>query len=374
MAAVVGPAAAHLIQRASGMPTEMPGLPVDSLAHLLQHERGCTCAWVASGGALDDFESLVIQHRTQTSSLLNRPEQQAIKMLVYEPLMSLRSGADRVVVDSPKRTTHNDVAHAFYDCLAGYTNVIASVLDFELDIDSSSREPEGGAAAEESPRKTTMIAFNGLKEAMSIERAFVCGILSLPEAAIPHLPKRAFADFVLCMEKQRADRAAVRAAAPPAMLRILLAAFKLRPELEAIQEVLIKDFDVVRLRTLVRPPASILRPRRSPPPMRPSSLVAHPEILGLTPRTAGRLCPVVVGAHYQPHQPHARAAAPLHAGPGAGPSRLADHIAHRVAPRRSAHPPRLRRAHPHGAAGTRAGRRAGAAPSLALGPIRGGIA
>ena len=50
------------------------------------------------------------------------------------------------------------------------------------------------------------------------------------------------------MEKQKAQKAAVRAFAPPQMLHILSAAFELHPDLDALQETLLNDFDVIALR------------------------------------------------------------------------------------------------------------------------------
>ena len=201
----------------------------NDLVHQLQLERGCSCAWVASGGALLDFENLVISHRGLTTSMLSEPEHKQLKEIAHEPLLKLRKQSDAAVVGRGTAATDQELAEAFYQLLAGFTHLIATILD----LDSQSLSP--GMLEHVTPRLKAAMAFTELKEAMSIERAFVCGILSLPEPAVAHLPKRAFADFVLCLEKQRADKAAVRLAAPPHMLHILLAAFKLHPELEALQ-------------------------------------------------------------------------------------------------------------------------------------------
>ena len=201
----------------------------NDLVHQLQLERGCSCAWVASGGTLLDFENLVISHRGLTTSLLSEPEHKQLREITHEPLMRLRKQSDDAVVGNGRPATDKELADAFYNLLAGYTHLVAAILD----VDHHNLSP--GSFEHVPPRLKAAMAFTELKEAMSIERAFVCGILSLPEAAVTHLPKRAFADFVLCMEKQRAEKAAVRLAAPPQMLHILLAAFKLHPELEALQ-------------------------------------------------------------------------------------------------------------------------------------------
>ena len=45
------------------------------------------------------------------------------------------------------------------------------------------------------------LAFARLKEATGVERAFLCGMLALPEASLPELPSRAFAGFVLVVQE-----------------------------------------------------------------------------------------------------------------------------------------------------------------------------
>ena len=38
-------------------------------------------------------------------------------------------------------------------------------------------------------------------QATGVERAFLCGMLALPEASLPELPSRAFAGFVLVVQE-----------------------------------------------------------------------------------------------------------------------------------------------------------------------------
>ena len=40
-------------------------------------------------------------------------------------------------------------------------------------------------------------------QATGVERAFLCGMLALPEASLPELPSRAFAGFVLVVQVWR---------------------------------------------------------------------------------------------------------------------------------------------------------------------------
>ena len=224
----------------------------EQLIHQLQLERGCSCAWISSCGNLEDFESLVIQHRTRTTALLEKADYVLHHGLVHVTLMELRANADNVVVGSgsTSRKSDADIAHAFYRLLAGYTDLIARIIEWVTESEEGEELEAGspGSFKRGTPPSQANFAFTTLKEAMSIERAIVCGVLCLPDGALPHLPQRAFADFVLCMEKQKAQKAAVRAFAPPQMLHILSAAFELHPDLDALQETLLNDFDVIALR------------------------------------------------------------------------------------------------------------------------------
>jgi len=76
----------------------------------------------------------------------------------------------------------------------------------------------------------------------------LCGMLSMSESSLPHLPQRAFADFVMCLEKQRVEKAAVRAAASAKMLYILSAGLELHPDLQDVHATLLGDFDLRTLR------------------------------------------------------------------------------------------------------------------------------
>ena len=60
------------------------------------------------------------------------------------------------------------------------------------------QRPGGRSRAE-----VASLAFARLKEATGVERAFLCGMLALPEASLPELPSRAFAGFVLVVQAPR---------------------------------------------------------------------------------------------------------------------------------------------------------------------------
>ena len=77
-------------------------------------------------------------------------------------------------------------------------------------------------------------AFTAMKEWHGVERAFLCGVLALPEDALPELPKRAFADLVTGMNQQKAQEQLVRDAAPPKLLDLIRAGFEYSPALREV--------------------------------------------------------------------------------------------------------------------------------------------
>lgn len=80
------------------------------------------------------------------------------------------------------------------------------------------------------PKHRALEEFARLKQATGVERAFVCGVLSMHAKEVTALPPRAFADFVM--------------AVPPALLSVIGEAFELSPELSKAQQRLAKDFDL----------------------------------------------------------------------------------------------------------------------------------
>ena len=141
----------------------------EALIHQLQLERGCSCAWVSSCGALDDFETLVIQHRTRTTALLGKAVTH--HRLVHATLMELRANADHVIVGTGS-TSDADLARAFYSLLAGYTDLIARLIDSVTE--SEEADEMEGSFKRGTPPSQANFAFTTLKEAMSIERAIIC--------------------------------------------------------------------------------------------------------------------------------------------------------------------------------------------------------
>ena len=213
-----------------------------SFVHSVQLERGCSCALVGSGRQLVDFSHLVAFHREKVDSCLSRDEASDFQWLGMQ-LAELRA-----VVDScPQQGPNEERADIFYHVLTEYTRLIRALISSLDDQESAAREgmTTGMDAVSVSSRLAAK-AFTHLKELYGFQRAFVCGVLSLPDGALPALPARAFADFVINMHQLRAEQANVRNVVPGHMLHMLSAAFELPPALAALQE--------VRARPPTRPP------------------------------------------------------------------------------------------------------------------------
>lgn len=137
----------------------------------------------------------------------------------------------------------------------------------------SQRVDGGGQQRVRSRAEAASLAFARLKEATGVERAFLVGMLALPEAALSELPSRAFAGFVLvvqeplditldtaalgarrakssttrspkdhpphpnppaiAVQEQRSLEAALRATAPPRLLELIRSGLEYSVELQA---------------------------------------------------------------------------------------------------------------------------------------------
>jgi hypothetical protein len=245
-----------------------------SVVHRLQRERGVTCGWVASGGRL--FTALLQPARDSTD--LTQPTAPITAVVAR-----IRSDADAAVAAVAAAEQQGDTAAAeaaragmaiaFYDIFRRWNRLLQRALDASADevVAAARIAPAIGAQTEEasadSPNgreelpipaelrpqaelsppafdggspldpssQTAFAAFAHLKEATGIERAFLCGALALPEAALPRLPTRAFADLVIGMQQQRAYEDRVKRVAPPRLLELLNAGFVLEPELRELQ-------------------------------------------------------------------------------------------------------------------------------------------
>ena len=71
-------------------------LPARSHVHAVQLERGCSCAWVASGGTLSDFGELVLVHRRSMDE--SKPSSGYSRQAWLD---SIREGVDTASIEQP---------------------------------------------------------------------------------------------------------------------------------------------------------------------------------------------------------------------------------------------------------------------------------
>lgn len=190
------------------------------LLHCIQRERGATCAWVASGGKLKHFHEILCEWRANANSELRKSN-----LAVPADLARLRSSADQMAHGSEGCS-----ARHFYSVFSGFNHICSSFVQRQHKF-------------------TSLLEFARLKEATGVERAFLCGVLSLPKDEVPALPPRAFADFVLCCHAQRAHAVALRASAPQSLLEMIETAFELSPDLALVRKQLQENFDLEWVRS-----------------------------------------------------------------------------------------------------------------------------
>lgn len=249
-----------------------------SVVHKLQRERGVTCGWVASGGR--SFAPLLEPAREATDG--TRPSSE-IASLVH----SIRDEAEQAVRALTLATQSGDahaaiaaeegLALAFYSVFRRWNLLLQQALSAPAEeivakwapehattsdvanarvtasekLSERNTLPEDAASRLDPQSLSAFEAFALLKESTGIERAFLCGALALPEAALPKIPTRAFADLVIGMQQQRVYEERVKRIAPPKTLELLRAGFELEPELQSLQNRLLLDFDIAALRSIL---------------------------------------------------------------------------------------------------------------------------
>ena len=206
------------------------------LVHVVQLERGCSCAWVASGGV--DFAEVVNVCRGETDKVSTRGSEVSSTLLRTQ-LPVLRAAADAANEAAAAGAEPAHLASAFYATITGYSALISDLIYDEEQWQKDAPDEATLASA---------LAFVNLKECFGLQRAFVGGVLSLPEAAHAALPARAFADFVISLHRARSEQNAVVASAPPQVHNVLSAGFELSPQLAVYQDGLLRDFDVLALK------------------------------------------------------------------------------------------------------------------------------
>ena len=212
----------------------------------LQAERGVTCGWVASGGTKETFGETMLLARASADAALDaclecQPEGRGTREHLRDALTSNRAAADRAVSESAaKDGALLEAAHAaalataFYSTLLSYNAVLNQLVEMEQNniAGVGPRHQFHGAVGIFSRLQVGFFSVcchthfcvapvcpvrqpptsrvcrgthtpSRSQEASAIERGFLCGALSLPDAALAALPSRAFAGFVLVMQQQR---------------------------------------------------------------------------------------------------------------------------------------------------------------------------
>ena len=220
-----------------------------ALLHAIQRERGVTCGWVASCGAEEPWGLLLPDLRRVTDSMLKSSDiASTLRRIRTEASTSVSRAEDNYMYSwqTPATGTSED----FYRCFRDFNELNRTILKrpaAQVVCDRSEAELVN-TTVEVAVGSEAFRAFTAMKEWHGVERAFLCGVLALPEDALPELPKRAFADLVTGMNQQKAQEQLVRDAAPPKLLDLIRAGFEYSPALREVQEALLENFDVVRLR------------------------------------------------------------------------------------------------------------------------------
>ena len=182
----------------------MPAAEITALVHCFQKERGATCGWVGShyGESHSHFDALVKQTRklvdAQRMPGFYRARLDSIRAEAGATVAAAKAEAEAEAPPSAlRRQRSNHIAPtSFYSIFVQFNELIGplcqATYNSELTSNSLLRDP-------------IHEAFACLKEATGVERAFLCGVLALPEESLVHLPARATADLVRRMQPTRAQ-------------------------------------------------------------------------------------------------------------------------------------------------------------------------
>ena len=175
----------------------MPAAEITALVHCFQKERGVTCGWVGGhyGGSHSHFDALVTSTRKLVDAqrmpgryraMLDRARAEADTSVA-----SAKSEAEAPPSAFRRQRSARLAPTSFYSIFLRFNELIGPLVEAhyndELTRNSLLRDP-------------VHEAFARLKEATGVERAFLCGVLALPEESLAHLPARATADLVRGMQ------------------------------------------------------------------------------------------------------------------------------------------------------------------------------
>ena len=179
------------------------------LIHCLQSERGVTCGWLASVTEQTLFSEALPVCRAETDAALG--EDRNAEVTVQAALAALRAAVDAAHEDADAR------AEAFMETFTGYDELIADVQAELLSRDLAT-----------STATTILAAFSQLKDAVGVVRAFVAAALVMPPESLATLSGRMRGTLIVCVHRQRACTATIRASAPRKLLSLVGAGFGAR--------------------------------------------------------------------------------------------------------------------------------------------------
>ena len=183
------------------------------LIHCLQSERGVTCGWLASVTEQTLFSEALPVCRAETDAALG--EDRNAEVTVQAALAALRAAVGAAV-----DAAHEDAdarAEAFMETFTGYDELIADVQAELLSRDLAT-----------STATTILAAFSQLKDAVGVVRAFVAAALVMPPESLATLSGRMRGTLIVCVHRQRACTATIRASAPRKLLSLVGAGFGAR--------------------------------------------------------------------------------------------------------------------------------------------------
>ena len=181
------------------------------LIHCLQSERGITCGWIASAAQHPLFCDSIVTCRASTDAALQATDDsRTAPPQTKQSLEMLRTAA--VAHKSPQST--DALTHAFMETFTGYDELIADVQAELLAGDFAN-----------SAATTILSAFSQLKDAVGVVRAFVSAALVMSADSLASLSDRMRGMLIVCLHRQRACTAAIRASAPRKLLSLVGAGF-----------------------------------------------------------------------------------------------------------------------------------------------------
>lgn len=212
-----------------------------ALLHQVQRERGVSCGFLSSIGAIEYFDVPTFRSRTDSTNQTD---------MYVDQLTSVRTLVDTSIdeIRSQESSDPAALANSFYNAFRSYSDICNDLLSAQEVMLAVHDED---ATRTHDPINQTMCVFSRFKESVARQRAFLCGALALPDEAIPVFSTRAFADLVVCVHEQRAYEQQLEDSSPAALRALIRPGLRKPPQLAKVQEVLEAEFDVMAVRAIL---------------------------------------------------------------------------------------------------------------------------